>query len=360
MQPPALPSVAAIQKRLEKIFPEGTEHRLYCIREAAARTIFCMLYIGAIDGAERYLAPKQVYRMSDFQAGRQSEAERQQYAERSMGQGFNPRGKRWYADNSREAIRDETLKEGLIANGAVVVRPGVPTTSGLGRYALEREFAALFDLSLKDHTLSSRITEWQQRHLSKAALARVRIMQRGRVAIGGKVTVHLPSGESRTLEAGPSSILTKAVIEEFALRFLEKPGVLWMSESGNKVVARDDELAAAIGLKIDQSKLLPDLLLCDLAPEPPLLVFVEVVATDGPITTTRREALLDLAIEAGFGESHTMFVTAFEDRTAAALRRHIGNLAWGSFVWCASEPDYIIAFDIPASAKPLSKFLKLT
>ena len=45
---------------------------------------------------------------------------------------------------------------------------------------------------------------------------------------------------------GPSSVIAKAVIEEFARRFLVNAAVVWVSESGAKVVARDDELAFRI------------------------------------------------------------------------------------------------------------------
>jgi hypothetical protein len=50
------------------------------------------------------------------------------------------------------------------------------------------------------------------------------------------VLVTFPSGETRQLAPGPSSIISQAVIEVFAKRFLEKPAVLWPSESGNNMV----------------------------------------------------------------------------------------------------------------------------
>ena len=89
-------------------------------------------------------------------------------------------------------------------------------------------------------------------------------------------------------------------IEEFAARFLAVPGVVFLSESANKVVTRDDQLARRIGLRIEVDRNLPDIVLVDLGPEHPLLVFVEVVATDGPIGETRKAALLRVAEEAGF------------------------------------------------------------
>lgn len=45
---PALLSVAEIHERLQSIFPEGCPNRSSCVWEIAARTIFVMLYVGAI------------------------------------------------------------------------------------------------------------------------------------------------------------------------------------------------------------------------------------------------------------------------------------------------------------------------
>ncbi len=141
---------------------------------------------------------------------------------------------------------------------------------------------------------------------------------------------------------GPSSIITKATIEVFAGRFLDKPAVLWLSESGNKVVTRDDELATAIGLKIEVSKNLPDLILVDLGPTEPLIVFVEAVATDGAITPRRQEALYALTDEAGFKRTQIAFLTSYQDRESAGFRKTMSGLAWGSFAWFVSEPNQII------------------
>jgi len=66
--PPLLP-VAEIQKRLGEIFPEGTPNRGYCTREIAARTVFVMLYVGAVETLGVYIRPNQVTRMTDVQAG---------------------------------------------------------------------------------------------------------------------------------------------------------------------------------------------------------------------------------------------------------------------------------------------------
>src|ERR1700691_4521857 len=131
-------------------------------------------------------------------------------------------------------------------------------------------------------------------HLSATALARTVLMRRGAVTTGEGVLVTFPNGETRRMAAGPSSVISKAVIEEFAKRFLVNPAVLWVSESGAKVVSREDELAAKLKLKIAADRNLPDLILVDLGDGKSshmLLVFIEVVASDGPVTSQRQEAL---------------------------------------------------------------------
>ncbi len=143
---------ATIHDRLRVIFPEGVPQRTYCVREAAASTVFTMLYIGAVEGVNEWAGPKQIVRMTDAQAALKKDAERTAYAIKSLRPGFQPRGKTWYRENSREQIRDETIRQGFITNNAIVERPGVATTSGKPRYALRAPFAALFNpvLSARD------------------------------------------------------------------------------------------------------------------------------------------------------------------------------------------------------------------
>jgi len=155
------------------------------------------------------------------------------------------------------------------------------------------------------------------------------------------------------MEPGPSSVISKAVVEEFAPRYLGQPGVIWLSESRNQVVTRDDRLARDIGLVIEPDKNLPDLILVDLDPVEPILVFVEVVATAGPVTEGRQAALMAIATEAGFGEGQVAFLTAYSDRDASAFKGSMSDLAWRSFAWFMSEPDHIVALHSGTGAERL-------
>jgi hypothetical protein len=296
--------------------------------------------------------------MSGSQSAQRADSERLAYVTAVEKPGFVAPADRWFQDNTREPIRDETLRDGLVRVGAVVTRTGLATTSSKGRYALQAGFSSLFDPALQAEPLEAAIASWQDRYLSAGALARVRLQQRSATAAQTKILVKLPNGETRQMEAGPSSVITKAIVEVFAARFLSDPAVMWISESGNKVIQRDDELAQSLGLKIETNKLLPDTILVDLAPAEPLIVFVEAVATDGPITEARRGAFIELVTAAGFKEKQIAFVTAFQDRNAPAFKKAIPNLAWGSFAWCVSEPEHLIALDgtLPAGIRLLSDF----
>ena len=91
----------------------------------------------------------------------------------------------------------------------------------------------------------------------------------------------------------------------------------------------------------------------DLGPDEPLLVFVEVVATAGPVSEARRAALMAIATDAGFSENQVAFLTAYADRGDAAFKASASGLAWRSFVWFMSEPGHIVVFHRGAEAEPI-------
>ena len=337
-----------VGERLRLIFAEGTPNYNYCTRELAASTVFTMLYIGAIDGFDRHMAPKHVYRMTKEQSQRRTDSERMAYADGIMRRGHVVGGERWYEDNTRESIRDETLRQGLVPLGAAIVLAGIPTTSSKPRYALNAEFAALFDPKLDGQELTDRMEAYRTEKFSAATLARISILRSGAAASDAMVPVQFPNGEARNMAPGLSSVISKAVVEEFSIRFLVRPAVLWLSESGNKVVAQDDELARTIGLAIDPAKELPDIILADIVETAVKIVFVEVVATDGPMSDRRKSAIAGMVSSAGFAEAQVAYVTAYSDRDTQAFKKTVPALSWGTYAWFASEPDKLIILKNPS------------
>jgi hypothetical protein len=361
---PALIPWQDVHARLLVIFPEGTPDRGYLIREMTARTIFTALYVGAVAGADLWIAPRHVVRMSDMQAAQQGDAVRAGfYTVMSAANAPSPNG-RWYAENTREPLRDEVIRNGLVPVNAVVERAGVATTSPKGRYALQAAFAALFHPGLSDAALDGAAAEWRERNLSPAARARAALARSSAGTSSANITVQCPGGPSVILPPGPSPIITKAVVEIFAPAFLGNPRVAWISDSAGKSPFRDAPLERALGISLDAATLLPDVVLVDL--DPPgragevLIVFVEVVASDGPVTEHRRRALLDLIASAprAYRPEDAAFVTAYMDRGADPARRTIPGLAWRSFAWFVSEPDKLVQMhDGSTAARKLAALL---
>src|SRR5574337_1256141 len=95
---PSLADIGEIHRRLHVIFPEGTPQRGYCTREIA--------------GSGRWIAPKHVYRMGTAQSNERTEDARRAYLEAVEKPGFVAPADRWFQDNTREPIRDETLQIG--------------------------------------------------------------------------------------------------------------------------------------------------------------------------------------------------------------------------------------------------------
>lgn len=207
---------------------------------------------------------------------------------------------------------------------------------------------------MEDDALEDAINAWREANLTASALARTAIIRRAAVEGEEKVLITFPGGETRRMEHGPSSVISKAVVDEFLPRFLERPSVICLSESRNQVVPRDEQLAKEIGLTIEPDRTLPDMILLDLGPVQPLLVFIEVVATAGQVSEARQTALMNMATKGGYNEDHVAFVTAYADRNDAAFKNSVSELAWRSFAWFMSEPDHIMVLHRGADAERVS------
>lgn len=336
-----LPQIEEIQIRLKEIFPREIDVNGYIIREIGAKTVFAMLYCFCIDG-HNWIRPATITCMTDEQAAIQDINSRKLWLE--VNQGNNaPRDipGRWYKPNTREPIRDETLRE-MVRLNAVIERPALPTTSPLPRYSLQNQFAALFNPDLQGEDLAASINKWQKEFFSAPALARTVLSKSLVTSNSDGVLILLPNGETRKLASGPSSELAKAVVEQFTKNFMKEPAVVLISESARKLLLKDDELCRAIGFNVDVSSVLPDLILADLGTEHPIIIFVEIVASDGPVNDRRKQELIGMARAANYSDSDCAYITVFKDRADQTSRKLVPSVAWGTFIWYASEPDEII------------------
>ncbi|SIE78918.1 BsuBI/PstI restriction endonuclease C-terminus [Mycobacteroides abscessus subsp. abscessus] len=353
---PSLPALlsdrAAYKKRLEMILPQSITGTTHSANDAAATVAFVMIYVGAVDGTNP-VRPSTVYWMRDSIAQHRTDAERASYYQASLkseravdkvqASWGTPPTDLWYKTNTRESIRDDTIKT-WISNGVAADSGTVITTSSQARYTFLSSFAALLDPALTGTALDTAVKKWQQTNLSptgKLRAARARTSAQNSKA----VSVHLPDGTVRKLNVGRSSEIIKGVIEEFAPAYLSDPAVIFISQSGDKVNIVDAAMLKQLGLPINQQSLLPDLVLADLDPQRDEVWMVEAVATDGPITDPRRQALLDWATAHGVLPEKCRFLTAFTSRTASPFKKSVPVIARGSFAWFLDEPDALLSWD---------------
>lgn len=341
-------SIAEIRARLGLLFPEGVPSRNFLTRELAAKTIATFLFLDAVGDPERegvrLLRPSMVAWLDDASLAKSGDEEfvRGWHEAATRGQArlrefLGDRGiewRRWYADNSRESIRDEVIRPLQESYGAVRRRSGVAATRGSPTLTLAEDFAGVFDQALDDDEAARRAEAWRAEHLGAAAQARLAALRR--LDADDVVTVELPGRGPRQLPPGTTSRITQAVVAVLAPQLMRQPFVLAICHSRDPVAVEDARELERVGLSLDARLALPDVLLLDAADG--TLWFVEVVATAGEISERRRVELETWAAERGIAHDLCRFVTAYRSRADQAFRRTAGDLAWGTYAWFAAEP----------------------
>lgn len=338
---PPLLTIPVIQERLALIFPEEFPDRGILVGIMAARVVFVFLYGGFIEGHTRFMRPSYVYLFTEDQAQKLSDMERLEWLSTANRPGQRTPGQRWYADTSREPIRDDLMRNQLLRLGIMQKQPGHATTASSPINYLSADFAALFDPALTGDTLTATVGAWRAQHLDKATQQRMALKAQGIHAKDGDLLIDMPDGTRIRITAGPSSEIAKALIEQFATRHLENPALLWLSASDKKAIPQFVEMSASVGLKFDVGAELPDLILADMK-QPIRFLFCEIVATDGAVTDARKQALLGIVRASRIPQETVEFLSAFEDRGSTVFRRNFSQLAVDSLVWFRTEPDLLV------------------
>lgn len=350
---PDLLAVAEVQQRLALIFPVEFPDRGILVGNMAAKVIFVFLYGGFIEGSGRFLRPSNIYLFTEDQSEKISLEERTAWISTVNKPGNRTAGRRWYADNSRESIRDDLMRNQLLRLGIMHKLPGYATTASTPINYLSAEFAELFLLELTGESLASAIKCWREKNLNAATLQRMALKAQGIQAKAGDLFVEMPDQTRIRISAGPSSDIAKSLIENFAPIHLKQPAVLWISASDKKTYPHFVELAKTVGLEFHPSNELPDLIFADME-EPITFIFCEIVATDGPVTEARKQALLKLVETSSVPASSVKFLTAFEDREAPVFKKNFSQLAVDTLVWFRTEPHLLVILHVSEDVPVMS------
>ncbi len=237
-----------------------------------------------------------------------------------------------YAPNTRETIRRQTMHQ-FVQAGLALYNPDQPdraVNSPHAAYRVSPEGLALLRSFGLRHW-PKRLAEYQRQRIGLSQLyAQDRALR--------KVPVEIALGRTIRLSPGKHSLLIKAVIEEFAPRFVPGATLLYAGDTGAKMGYFDRDLLESLGIKLDQHGKMPDAVFHQR--ERNWLVLVEAVTSHGPVDGKRHHELMRLFAAAIPG---SVYVTAFPSRSVMA--RYLGKIAWETEVWLADAPSHLIHFN---------------
>jgi len=236
-----------------------------------------------------------------------------------------------YAENTRETVRDESIKP-LVAAGVLAQNPDAPgraVNSPRTVYQVTPEALALLR-TFDSPAWGAALAGYLAGHRTLAeTYARRRQAQR----------VAVDWGEARVeISAGEHSQLIRQVLQEFRPRFAAGSAVVYVGDTGSKWGVCDESALARLGVAVSLHGQMPDVVLY--LPEKQWVLLVECVTSSGPIDGRRYEELAALFAGCRAG---LVFVTAFPDRRT--MRRYLSVLAWETEVWVADAPDHLIHFN---------------
>ncbi len=237
-----------------------------------------------------------------------------------------------YAPNSRETFRRHTVHQ-FVNAGIALYNPDDPTrpvNSPKAVYQIEPDTLALlrtFATAAWNKNLAAYL---KTRQTLAAQYAKDREMR--------KLPVALATGEIIRLSPGKHSELIKAIIEEFAPRFVRGGVLVYAGDTGDKWGYFDKELLAKLGVAVDGHGKMPDVVI--FYPEREWLLLVESVTSHGPVNGKRHAELAALFAASNAG---LVYVTAFPSRSV--MTRYLSEIAWETEVWCSDAPSHLIHFN---------------
>ena len=237
-----------------------------------------------------------------------------------------------YAPNTRETVRRQVLHQLVLAGVADYnpFEPELATNSPRVHYAVSE--AAL-------HAIRTFGTpEWESavaKFLSqRTALIEVSERRRSR----GLIPVRFPDGKLVKLSPGTHNKLQKAVVEQFASRFLEDPKLLYLGDAANKSLFLQTGVLKTLAFPITEHDKLPDVIIFD--EKRNWLFLIEAVTSHGPMSYKR---VLELELMLDKCPAGLVYVSAFPD--IAEFRRHSSKIAWDTEVWIADLPEHLIHYN---------------
>lgn len=153
-----------------------------------------------------------------------------------------------------------------------------------------------------------------------------------------RIPVKLPSGIEVELSAGEHNILQKHIVEDFLTIFGMGAEVLYIGDTSNKFLYKNDSTLNQIGFFSLAHDELPDIIAYCRGKN--LLFLIEAVHSTGPMSEIRVEKLKQQLKKC---TAIPVFITTFLNKKE--FRRWVIEIAWETEVWIADNPEHMIHFN---------------
>ncbi len=229
-----------------------------------------------------------------------------------------------YAENSRETFRKQALHH--FRNAAFIEDNGLATNSPNYRYRLTEAMLELLR--------SYKTTEWDERLEAFLVTYQSLIQLYASKRTLQKLPVKVNQTEI-TFSPGKHNQLQKAILEEFAPRFAPHSECLYVGDTTEKDLVKNEQKLKYLGFEVTLHDKMPDIILyCE---EKQWLYFIEAVTSVGPMEPKRIKEIEEMTSEVSAGK---IYVTAFLD--FKSFKKFSETLAWETEVWIADMPDHMI------------------
>ena len=229
-----------------------------------------------------------------------------------------------YAENSRETFRKQAIHH--FRNAALIEDNGQATNSPNYRYRITREALVLIQ-SIKKPQWHKLLDDFLMRHKKLIDIySSQKKIKKMPVRINEK---------DLTFSPGKHNELQKSIIEEFAPRFAPGCSCLYVGDTIEKDLIKDEETLSKLGFSITLHDKMPDIVLY--CAEKDWIYFIEAVTSVRPMNPKRIKEINEMTRNVKSGK---IFITAFLD--FKTFKSFSEQLAWDTEVWIASMPDHMI------------------
>lgn len=236
-----------------------------------------------------------------------------------------------YKPNTRETVRKEVIHYFLQSSIVEPNRdkPDRPTNSPKFCYSLTPEFLKLiqsyetnsWDEALKNY--KDNVNSLVDKYKKEREVNRIPV----------KI-----NGSELTFSPGAHNHLQKAIIEDFGSIFAPGAEVLYVGDTDNKDLIKNEDKLSELGINMQEHTKLPDVVLYK--EDKNWIYFVESVTSVGPINDKR---IIEIGEMTQKCKSGKIYVTAFLDRET--FRKFAHDIAFETEVWIANRPEHMIHYN---------------